>query len=80
MVYAQREVSFSKDIPIKMKRLALLDDTLATGGTFSGAVNVLSQAGAEIVEIGAVFETSSKGGRKKLEPLSIFTIVNREAY
>ena len=80
MVYAEREVSFSKDIDVKGKNLALLDDTLATGGTFSGALDVLSQAGANIVEIGAVFETTSKRGRENLSHPSIFTVVQRENY
>lgn len=80
MVYATRRLSLSKDVDLKNKRVLLIDDTIASGGTFSGAIDVLEQAGAIIHEIATVFETTSKGGRNRVAPHKVFSLIAREAF
>lgn len=48
------------------KRVLLVDDVLATGGTLRAGVDLLEAAGAEVVGIGAVIELSFLDGRARL--------------
>lgn len=80
MVYATRKLSLSKDLQLRGKRVLLVDDTIASGGTFSGGIDVLTQAGAKIIEIATVFETISRGGRARVAPYKVFSILSREEF
>lgn len=48
------------------KRVALIDDVLATGGTLYGAQLLLERAGADIVGNVVVIEVEGLGGRERL--------------
>jgi len=80
MVYATRTLSLSRDLALAGKKVLLVDDTIASGGTFAGAIDVLTQAGAEIVEIATVFETVSRGGRARVAPHMVYSILAREEF
>lgn len=49
------------------KRVVLIDDVLATGGTLAGARKLLERAGAECAGNVVVLEVPDLGGREKLE-------------
>lgn len=51
---------------LKGKRIALVDDVLATGGTLDGARQLLEKAGAEVVGNVVVIEVPGLGGRERL--------------
>ncbi|MDD7582377.1 adenine phosphoribosyltransferase [Corynebacterium sp. 32222D000AT] len=51
---------------LKGKKIALVDDVLATGGTLFGARQLLEQAGAEVVGNVVVIEVEGLGGRERL--------------
>lgn len=53
-------------IDIKGKRVALVDDVLATGGTLYGAKVLLESAGAEVAGNVVVLEVDGLGGRERL--------------
>ncbi len=53
------------------QRVLIIDDFLATGKTLNGLVDIVGQAQAELVGIGAVIEKSFEGGREMLSKLGI---------
>ncbi len=57
-----------------------MDDLIATGGTALATVDLLRQAGAEIVGCSFVVELPDLGGRKRLEQkgVSVLTLVEFE--
>jgi adenine phosphoribosyltransferase len=57
------------------RRVLLLDDVLATGGTMKACRDLVLQTGAEVVAYAFVVELSFLEGRAKLEPAEIFSVV-----
>ncbi len=53
------------------QRVLIIDDFLATGKTLNGLVDIVSQAGGDLVGIGAVIEKSFEGGREMLTKLGV---------
>jgi len=80
MVYAQREITISKSIDLKGKRIVLIDDTIATGGTILGGIRLLEESGGDIVEVATVFETTKKGGRQFISPIPLFSIIAKDEF
>jgi len=57
------------------RRILLLDDVLATGGTMLACRDLVQQSGAEVVAFAFVIELAFLGGRAKLEPGEVFTLL-----
>jgi adenine phosphoribosyltransferase len=57
------------------RRVLLLDDVLATGGTMRACRDLVQKSGAEVVGCAFVLELSFLEGRAKLEPTEIFSLV-----
>ncbi|MEJ5996858.1 adenine phosphoribosyltransferase [Corynebacterium sp. H130] len=53
-------------IALAGKKIVLVDDVLATGGTLVAARDLLEQSGAEVVGFVVVLEVEGLGGREKL--------------
>lgn len=53
-------------IELSGKRVLVVDDVLATGGTVSAATSLLEEVGAEVVGVSIVLEVPGLGGRDKL--------------
>ena len=58
-------------IELAGRRVAIIDDVLATGGTVAAARDLLTTAGAEVTEAAVVMELAALGGRKRLNPLTV---------
>ena len=56
-------------------RVLLLDDVLATGGTMRACQDLVQSTGAELVACAFVIELSFLGGRAKLEPTEVFSLI-----
>jgi adenine phosphoribosyltransferase len=56
-------------------RVLLLDDVLATGGTMRACHDLVLSAGAELLACAFVIELSFLGGRARLEPCEVFSLV-----
>jgi len=80
MVYANRELTLAIDIVVRGSNIVLVDDTIATGGTIKGALDLLRRAGARVVEVATLFETISMGGRMEIEPVPLFSILSRDSF
>ncbi|GAA1089353.1 adenine phosphoribosyltransferase [Tsukamurella spumae] len=66
-------------IALQGKRILIVDDVLATGGTVSAAVALLRRAGAVVDRVSVVLELEALGGRARLGqlpggPIAVSTI------
>jgi adenine phosphoribosyltransferase len=57
------------------RRVLLIDDVLATGGTMRACRDLVQSAGAEVVACAFLIELSFLGGRAKLEPTETFSLI-----
>ncbi|UQX86799.1 adenine phosphoribosyltransferase [Jatrophihabitans telluris] len=58
------------EVPVGLlegKRVYLVDDVLATGGTLAATIELLTRAGATITGVGVLVELSFLNGRQRLE-------------
>ncbi|MBA0044766.1 adenine phosphoribosyltransferase [Mycobacterium sp. NPDC050853] len=53
------------------RRVFIVDDVLATGGTLAATVRLLRSAGADVTGAGVVLELSDLGGRTAVAPLPL---------
>ena len=56
------------------RRVAIIDDVLATGGTVAAARDLLDAAGADVTAAAVVMELAALGGRERLAPLAVHTL------
>jgi adenine phosphoribosyltransferase len=57
------------------RRVLLIDDVLATGGTMRACRDLVSSTGAEVVACAFLIELSFLGGRAKLVPGEVFSLI-----
>jgi adenine phosphoribosyltransferase len=57
------------------KRVLLVDDVLATGGTMRACRDLVERTGAEVVACAFVVELSFLEGRRRLEPGEVFSLI-----
>ncbi|QLY29133.1 adenine phosphoribosyltransferase [Nocardia huaxiensis] len=62
-------------IDLKGRRVLLLDDVLATGGTLAAAAELFHAAGAEVVAAAVVLELSFLNGREKQGDYPLTSVV-----
>lgn len=58
-------------VDLSGKRILVVDDVLATGGTVSAATALLLEMGAEVVGVSIVLEVPGLGGRDKLSGTTV---------
>ncbi len=73
--YGEAVVELHEDALRPGEKVLLVDDLLATGGTAAAAVKLLDELGAEIVAISVLIELGFLGGRAKLEPHRVVSIL-----
>ena len=64
--YGTDTIEIQADAVDKGKRVVLVDDLLATGGTMSAAVTLIEQVGAVVPAAACIIELTFLEGRKKL--------------
>jgi adenine phosphoribosyltransferase len=57
------------------RRVLLIDDVLATGGTMRACRDLVQSTGAEVVACAFVLELSFLGGRARLQPGEVFSLI-----
>lgn len=65
--YGEATFEIQKNNLSSGKRVLIVDDLLATGGSMSGAIQLLKKSGATVVECLAVIELIALNGRAKLD-------------
>jgi len=56
-------------------RVVVIDDVIATGGTLAATVRLVERLHAEVVEIAALAELTFLGGRARLAPHAVHTLI-----
>jgi adenine phosphoribosyltransferase len=64
--YGRAEIEVPVEV-LDSRRVYLVDDVLATGGTARAAADLIGQAGGELVGVGVVLELGFLGGRRRLD-------------
>jgi adenine phosphoribosyltransferase len=64
----------AEGIELAGRRVVLVDDVLATGGTVAAAHKLLEQAGAVVTTAAVVLELTVLGGRELLAPLPVHSL------
>lgn len=73
--YGKSTLEIHKDAIEKGKRVAIVDDLLATGGTMLLAAKLIESVGGEVVAMEFLIELENLGGRKKLKDYYVNSIV-----
>jgi len=73
--YGTATVAMHVDALKPGSRVLLIDDLLATGGTAAAAAALVQKLGAEILEISFLIELAFLGGRQKLKPFPVRSLV-----
>lgn len=73
--YGHDRLEIHSDALAPGRRVLLIDDVLATGGTMRACCDLVHSTGAELVACAFVLELSFLGGRAKLEPSEVFSLV-----
>ena len=69
--YGTDVIEVHKDACRPGEQIVLVDDLIATGGTAIAAVNLLRQAGADVIAAAFVIDLPDLGGAEKLKALGI---------
>jgi len=65
--YGETVLELQQDRDLRGKKLLLVDDVLATGGTLAAAASLAAQAGARVCAAAVVFELAALRGRDALD-------------
>ena len=64
----------AEGIDLAGRKIVIIDDVLATGGTLAATTRLLSKAGAKVTRAAVVLELAALGGRDLLEPLPVISL------
>ena len=76
--YGSDTLELHKDALRPGQRVVIVDDLLATGGTALASMKLAQTLGAEIVGFAFVIELDKLGGRSKLEPHDVLSLIHYE--
>ncbi|WP_085257502.1 adenine phosphoribosyltransferase [Mycobacterium saskatchewanense] len=61
-------------IDLRGRRVVIIDDVLATGGTLGAATRLLERVGADVTAAAVVIELTALGGREAVAPLRVHSL------
>ena len=69
--YGSDSIEIHKDAVEEGKRVLIVDDLLATGGTAKAACNLFKKVGADVASVAFIIELCDLGGREKIEATGV---------
>ena len=69
--YGSDSIEIHKDAVETGKRVLIVDDLLATGGTAKAACNLFKKVGADVASVAFIIELCDLGGREKIEATGV---------
>jgi adenine phosphoribosyltransferase len=76
--YGSDSLEMHKDALDGGRRVLIVDDLLATGGTAAAAARMVQNVGGNVAGIGFVIELAFLNGRKKLDGFDVFSLLQYE--
>lgn len=76
--YGSAALQIHEDGMMGKRRILIVDDLLATGGTALAAVRLVHKLGSEVVGCAFVIELNELGGRARLAPVTCTTLIDYE--
>lgn len=76
--YGTDKIEMHADAVEAGKKVLIVDDLLATGGTVDAAAKLLKKAGANVVGAAFIIELTDLKGREKLKDIDVFSMVQYE--
>ena len=76
--YGKDTLEMHADAIVGGQRVLLVDDLLATGGTMKACCDLVKQLGGDIAGIAVLIELQGLGGREKLRPYDVHSVVRYE--
>lgn len=73
--YGTAVVEMHRDSVKPGDSMLIIDDLLATGGTVAAVVRLIERLGGQVAEAAFVVELPPLGGRKRLDPVSVHSLV-----
>ena len=73
--YGSAALQIHEDGTMGKRRILIVDDLLATGGTALAAIRLVHKLGSEVVGCAFVIELKSLGGRERLAPATCAALV-----
>jgi len=73
--YGEATIEVHADAFAEHRRVLLVDDVLATGGTLAAAADLVGRAGGELAGTSVVLELAALGGRDRLGSLDVHTLL-----
>jgi adenine phosphoribosyltransferase len=64
----------AEGVALRGRRVVVIDDVLATGGTIAAAARLLDRTGADVTAAAVVVELTALGGRVALAPLPVHSL------
>jgi adenine phosphoribosyltransferase len=77
--YGKDTLEIHKDAIQPGQRVLIVDDLLATGGTAAACVELVHSLGGQVVGVAFAIELLFLHGRKKLEGLDVFSLIEYDA-
>ncbi len=74
--YGTNTLEIHADAVDKGKRVLVIDDLLATGGTMAATLRLLSRLGAEIAGVGVLIELADLNGRAALPDVDVTSFIS----
>jgi adenine phosphoribosyltransferase len=76
--YGKDTLEMHADAILKGQRVLIVDDVLATGGTMKACCELVEGLGGDIVGVAVLTELSALGGREKVTPHKVHSVLKYE--
>jgi adenine phosphoribosyltransferase len=77
--YGSNEVEIHQDAVAPGQKVVIVDDLIATGGTFEAAAKLVEKLGGEIIELACIVELTFLPGREKLSKYKLHSLVTYDS-